>query len=214
MFPDWDVPNTWFLTAAHNFEHHKIKFDYSFALQHPQVLNYYDHPIGSLIGVKKDLLLAIVEMNSFNRNDLKVTSNTYISCIRASGIDDFDIVTWKIKRDIYKSGAITGLTTGTLSSWGAEVNPSYYYITPGHWKPFIIVRKCNNKFSKEGDSGGSVFFINDNNEATIIGVVEGYWKFHPFWKLSAVTPYDLQKLRQWIEDLNDTSVSNGCYKFN
>jgi len=220
LFPDWDVPKTWFLTAAHNFVHHETKSDYSFALQHPEVLNYSDYPIGRLIGVNNVQNLAVVEMNCYNINDLKVkvkvASNTYIHCNRAIGLDDFDILGQKRwERDIYKIGATTGLTTGSLSSWGLQVNPIYknakiYKDTPGALSPFIIVRKRNNKFSEEGDSGGSVFFINDMNEATILGIVEGYWKFHPHWELSAVTPFYPKDLKEWITELNSDGTCCLC----
>ena len=215
MFPDWDVPKTWFLTAAHNFYHHETRFDYSFALQHPEVLNYSDYPIGRLIGVNNEQHLAVVEMNCYNINDLKVkvkvTSDTYIPCNRAIGLDDFDLLGWG--RDIYKSGATTGLTTGSLSSWGLQVNPIYDNEDtppPGDLSPFIIVRKRKNKFSEEGDLGGSVFFINDLNKATILGLVEGYWKFHPHWELSAVTPFYPKDLKEWITELNSDGTCCLC----
>ena len=208
MFPEWNVPKTWFLTAAHIFEHPETKFDYSFALQHREVQNYVDDYVGELIGVNKKQQLAVVEINSCKINDLKkvkVTYNSCIPCIRGLGIDDFDIVQWD--RNIYKSGATTGLTNGTLSSWGVRVNPNDEN-TPGAKSPFIIVRKKDIKFSEEGDSGSTVFFVNDNKEAEVIGIIEGYWDYHFKWHLSAVTPFFLEDLKKWIMELNDTIVGN------
>jgi hypothetical protein len=212
MFPVWNVPETWFLTAAHNFEYPQGSENYSFALQHRGVLNYLDKHVGKLIGVNKVHKLAVVEMNSCKINDLKevkITYNSYIPCIRGLGIDDFDILgqTKGWNREIYKSGATTGLTNGTLSSWGVTVNPSYDDNGPGKMSEFIIVRKKNIKFSEEGDSGSTVFFVNDNNKAVVIGIVEGYWKHHLQWELSAVTPFKLG-LKDWIMELNDTIVRN------
>jgi hypothetical protein len=208
MFPDWNVPETWFLTAAHIFEHPEIRFDYSFARQHGEVLNYMDKHVGRLISVNRQQQLAVVKKNSYNTNDLKVkvTSNFYIPCNCGLGIDDFDKVGWE--RDIYKSGATTGLTKGTLSSWGVTINPSYGENNPGRLTPFIIVRRKDIKFSEEGDSGSTVFFVNDHNEAEVIGILEGYWKHHLQWQLSAVTPFNLEELKEWIMELNDTTVRN------
>ncbi len=211
MFPDWNVPKTWFLIAAHIFEHPETKFDYSFALQHREVLNCMDKHVGRLISVNKVQQLAVVEVYSCNINDLKVkvTSNSYIPCNRGLGIDDFDILGQKKAwdREIYKSGATTGLTNGTLSSWGVRVNPNDEN-NPGAKSPFIIVRKKNIKFSEEGDSGSTVFFVNDNNEAVVIGILEGYWDYHFKWHLSAVTPFFLEDFKKWIMDLNDTILRN------
>jgi hypothetical protein len=212
MFPDWNVPKTWFLTAAHIFEYPETKFDYSFALQHREVLNCMDKHVGRLISVNKVQQLAVVEVYSCNINDLKVkvTSNSYIPCNRGLGIHDFDILeqTKGWESEIYKSGATTGLTNGTLSSWGVRVNPNDKN-TPGAKSPFIIVRKKDIKFSEEGDSGSTVFFVNDNNEAVVIGILEGYWDFHFKWHLSAVTPFFLEDFKKWImELLNDTILIN------
>jgi len=211
MFPDWNVPKTWFLTAAHIFEYPETKFNYSFALEHREVQNYVDDHVGKLIGVNKEQQLAVVEINSckINLNDLKkvkVTYNSYIPCIRGLGIDDFDIVRWD--REIYKSGATTGLTSGTLSSWGVRVNPSCEN-GPEAKSPFIIVRKDKFNFSEEGDSGGSVFFINNYNEATILGILEEYWDYHFKWHLSAVTPFFLKELKEWIMELRNDNASLG-----
>jgi hypothetical protein len=169
-----------------------------------------DDHVGKLIGVNKEQQLAVVEINSCkkNVNDLKkvkVTSNSYIPCNCGLGIVDFDKVGWE--RDIYKSGATTGLTSGTLSSWGVRVNPNDEN-TPGAKSPFIIVRKNNIKFSEEGDSGSTVFFVNDNNEAVVIGILEGYWDYHFKLHLSAVTPFFLDDFKKWIMDLNDTILRN------
>jgi hypothetical protein len=211
MFPDWNVPKTWFLTAAHIFEYPETKFDYSFALQHREVLNCMDKHVGRLISVNKVQQLAVVEVYSCNINDLKVkvTSNSYIPCNRGLGIHDFDILeqTKGWESEIYKSGATTGLTNGTLSSWGVRVNPNDEN-NPGAKSPFIIVRKKNIKFSEEGDSGSTVFFVNDNNEAVVIGILEGYWDYHFKWHLSAVTPFFLEDFKKWIMDLNDTILRN------
>ena len=72
----------------------------------------------------------------------------------------------------------------------------------------IIVRKLNTKFSEKGDSGASVFFINKEGQAVVIGIVEAYWKFHGNWELSAVTPFCLQSLKDWITELNNNMLNN------
>jgi len=51
------------------------------------------------------------------------------------------------EREIYKSGATTGLTSGTLSSCGHTINLNNL----GAKSPLIIVRNNNIKFSEEGD---------------------------------------------------------------
>ena len=206
MFPDFNVPKTWFLTAAHIFEHHKTKFDYSYALQHLEVLNYRDHQVGKLIGVNNDQQFAVIDMDDAN-DKIKISDNWYIPFIGALGKDYFDLV--GSNRDIYKSGATSGLTTGTLSSWGKKVIPRDEYTPqPGTYNDLIIVRKLNTKFSEKGDSGASVFFINNEDKAVVIGIVEAYWKFHGNWELSAVTPFCLQSLKDWITELNNNMLNN------
>lgn len=213
MFPHWNVPKTWFLTAAHIFEYPQRSKRYYFAQQHREVLNYMDEHVGRLISVNKVRQLAVVEMIC-NRNDSKVkvnsnsyniNPNSYISCNRGLGTLE-QMKGWE--REIYKSGATTGLTNGTLSSWGRTINPSYDENNPGAKSPFIIVRKKDIKFSEEGDSGSTVFFVNDQNKAEVIGIVEGYWKHHLQWELSAVTPFYLEELEEWIMELNDTTARN------
>jgi len=222
MFPDWNVPETWFLTAAHNFEYPKQSGNHSFALQHHKVQNLSGTDIGELIGVRHDLKLAVVEIDSKSNNcySIKITDQLYIPCTHALEISESDEIPWN--EYIYKSGATSGLTSGMLSSWGVTLNPNVKEGWGGWYMdqmwanvssffaphPYIVVRKNKGSFSEKGDSGSSVFFINDQmTESTVIGILEGVLEPHISWPLSVVTPFSLEKLKKWTEELNSIRLN-------
>lgn len=170
LFPEKLYPLNWFLTCSHTFFGSIGDYEFRAIIGENNLLCAEEPflPIGKLVHYFDKLDLAVVSIDTNYNYKVKLSNTTSMDVpaleylqepVTATLLNEYK------KRYVYKSGGTTGVTRGTVVTYGMECGgigrygkfkrAHYMYVQA---KPEVLVSFYTPKFSDSGDSGGPVFF--------------------------------------------------------
>eukprot|EP01032_Pedospumella_encystans_P013579 gene13579-15626_t len=170
LFPEKLYPLNWFLTCSHTFFGSIGDYEFRAIVGENNLLCAEEPclPIGKLVHYFDKLDLAVVSIDTNYNHKVKLSNTTSMDVpaheylqepVTATLLNEYK------KRYVYKSGGTTGVTRGTVVTYGMEcggigrygkfMRAHYMYVQA---KPEVLASFYTPKFSDSGDSGGPVFF--------------------------------------------------------